>query len=94
VYCQSDAPVDDVNAVTSDGGILFVQAKRSVDLSPKSESGYGCKLDVRLTRSASLLMTRCMVRPCVARGGGEFGRNLHSALHIPPARWVNRHRPA
>jgi hypothetical protein len=45
VSCQSDAPVDDVNAVTSDDGMLFVQVKRSIDLSSKSTSAFAESLD-------------------------------------------------
>lgn len=45
VSCQSDAPVDDVNAVTNDGGIVFVQAKRSVDLSSSVTSEFAKVLD-------------------------------------------------
>ena len=43
--CQSDAPVDDVNAVTSDAGIIFVQAKRSVDMSSATHSRFASALD-------------------------------------------------
>jgi hypothetical protein len=43
--CQSDAPVDDVNAVTSDTGIIFVQAKRSVDMSSAATSSFARALD-------------------------------------------------
>jgi hypothetical protein len=43
--CQSDAPVDDVNAVTSDAGIIFVQAKRSVDMSSAATSSFAGALD-------------------------------------------------
>lgn len=43
--CQSDAPVDDVNAYTSEAGIIFVQAKRSVDLSSAAASGFAGALD-------------------------------------------------
>ena len=38
--CQTEAPVDDVNAATSDGGIIFVQAKRSVSLSSAAGSSF------------------------------------------------------
>ena len=40
ISCQSDALVDDVNAVTDDGGIVFVQAKRSVDLGATATSAF------------------------------------------------------
>jgi hypothetical protein len=43
--CQSDAPVDDVNAVTTDGGIVFVQAKRTVILSSVATSAFAGTLD-------------------------------------------------
>ena len=43
--CQSEAPVDDVNAVTSDGGIIFVQAKRSADMSAVASSSFAGALD-------------------------------------------------
>lgn len=43
--CQSEAPVDDVNAVTSDGGIIFVQAKRSVTMSSAANSSFASALD-------------------------------------------------
>ena len=43
--CQSDAPVDDVNAITSDDGLLFVQAKRRVGLSARASSAYAKALD-------------------------------------------------
>jgi hypothetical protein len=43
--CQSDAPVDDVNAVTSDAGIIFVQAKRSVTMSSAATSSFAATLD-------------------------------------------------
>ncbi len=43
--CQSDAPVDDVNAVTSNTGIIFVQAKRSVDMSSAANSSFAGTLD-------------------------------------------------
>lgn len=43
--CQSDAPVDDVNAITSDAGIIFVQAKRTVNLSSAKESSFAGALD-------------------------------------------------
>ena len=38
--CQSEATVDDVNAVTSDAGLIFVQAKRSVTLSAAPKSSF------------------------------------------------------
>lgn len=41
VRCQSTEHVDDVVAETSDGGTLFVQAKRSVSLSEKDTSPLG-----------------------------------------------------
>jgi hypothetical protein len=41
VRCQSDEYVDDVIADTSDGGKIFVQAKRSVSLSVKEASPLG-----------------------------------------------------
>jgi hypothetical protein len=43
--CQSEAPVDDVNATTSDAGIIFVQAKRSVALSSTASSSFAGALD-------------------------------------------------
>lgn len=43
--CQTEAPVDDVNAVTSDQGIIFVQAKRSVSLSSAKSSSFAAALD-------------------------------------------------
>jgi hypothetical protein len=42
---QSDAPVDDVNTYTDDGGIIFVQAKRTVSLSTNSQSPFGSAID-------------------------------------------------
>ena len=42
---QSDAPVDDVNAHTEDGGIVFVQAKRTVSLSTNRHSLFGSAID-------------------------------------------------
>jgi hypothetical protein len=42
---QSDAPVDDVNATTAEGGIIFVQAKRSVALSAAPTSAFASALD-------------------------------------------------
>jgi hypothetical protein len=41
ISCQSDEPVDDVVADTSDGGKIFVQAKRSVALSSQETSPLG-----------------------------------------------------
>jgi len=41
VRCQSSEHVDDVVAETSDGGTIFVQAKRSVSLSKKDTSPLG-----------------------------------------------------
>ena len=43
--CQSEAAVDDVNAVTSDAGIIFVQAKRSVVMSSAASSSFAGALD-------------------------------------------------
>ncbi|WKA29779.1 NACHT domain-containing protein [Bradyrhizobium roseum] len=43
--CQSEAPVDDVNAVTSHAGIIFVQAKRSVAMSSAATSSFAGALD-------------------------------------------------
>jgi hypothetical protein len=43
--CQSEAPVDDVNAVTSHAGIIFVQAKRKVVLSSVETSSLAGALD-------------------------------------------------
>lgn len=53
--CQSEAPVDDVNAVTSDDGIIFVQAKRSVVMSSVVSSSFAGALDqfVRQTQACS-----------------------------------------
>jgi hypothetical protein len=45
LICQSDAPVDDVNAYTSDGGILFVQVKRTVSLSTRADSAFASAVD-------------------------------------------------
>jgi hypothetical protein len=45
LYCQSDAPVDDVNIETSDGGTVFVQAKRTVHLSDSKKSAFAQALD-------------------------------------------------
>jgi hypothetical protein len=42
--CQSDAPVDDVNAITSDAGIIFVQAKRS---EAKRKHEFGRQFELR-----------------------------------------------
>jgi len=47
--CQSDASVDDVNAITSDAGIIFVQAKRSVDMSSAASSSFAGSLEQRRT---------------------------------------------
>jgi hypothetical protein len=41
IRCQSDEPVDDVVSDTSDGGKIFVQAKRSIALSDKDNSPLG-----------------------------------------------------
>ena len=38
VRCQTDAPIDDVNAETADRGIILVQAKRTVVLSDAASS--------------------------------------------------------
>jgi hypothetical protein len=38
VHCQTAAPVDDVNMVTSNGGHIFAQAKRTVHLSTREDS--------------------------------------------------------
>lgn len=43
--CTTDAPVDDVNTVTSDGGIVFVQAKRTLNLSHAAGSPLASALD-------------------------------------------------
>lgn len=53
--CQSEAPVDDVNAVTSDDGIIFVQAKRSVAMSSVASSSFAGALDqfVRQTKACA-----------------------------------------
>src|SRR5579871_1036226 len=53
--CQSEAPVDDVNAATSDDGIIFVQAKRSVDMSSVASSSFAGALDqfVRQTKACA-----------------------------------------
>src|SRR5204863_3827902 len=41
ITSQSNEPVDDVNCDTSDGGKVFVQAKRSVSLSERETSPLG-----------------------------------------------------
>ncbi len=53
--CQTEAPVDDVNATTSDAGIIFVQAKRSVSLSAAPRSSFAKALDqfVRQVRACA-----------------------------------------
>jgi hypothetical protein len=53
--CQSEAPVDDVNATTSDAGIIFVQAKRSVTMSSVASSSFAKALDqfVRLVQACA-----------------------------------------
>lgn len=43
--CQTDAPVDDINVGTSDGGIAFVQAKRTLHLSDKADSQFASALN-------------------------------------------------
>jgi hypothetical protein len=43
--CQSEAPVDDVNAITSHAGIIFVQAKRKVVSSSAETSSLAGALD-------------------------------------------------
>ena len=45
VHCQTGEPVDDVNAVTSDRGISFVQAKRFMKLSKGETSALGSSID-------------------------------------------------
>jgi hypothetical protein len=45
VHCQTAEPVDDVNAVASDEGISFVQAKRSANLSEGETSALGSAID-------------------------------------------------
>ena len=40
LQCQTDAPVDDVNAGTFAGGQIFVQAKRTVVLSAAKASAF------------------------------------------------------
>ena len=45
VHCQTGDPVDDVNASTSDGGVIFVQAKRSTRLSDREDSALGGAID-------------------------------------------------
>lgn len=45
IRCQTAAPVDDVNAATSDDGIIFVQAKRSVALSEGPASSLAKAVD-------------------------------------------------
>jgi hypothetical protein len=66
VLCQSDAPVDDVNVKTAHGGIIFVQARRSIDLSPKSASTFAQTLDQFVRQyhsSAAQLSTHPWSRP-------------------------------
>jgi hypothetical protein len=41
ITCQSSEPVDDVNCETSDDGMIFVQAKRSISLSNSATSSLG-----------------------------------------------------
>jgi hypothetical protein len=43
--CQTDAPVDDVKVKTSEGGTVFVQAKRTVHLSTAEKSPLMKALD-------------------------------------------------
>jgi hypothetical protein len=43
--CQTEAPVDDVLITTSSNGLLFIQAKRSIDLSPAETSVLASVLD-------------------------------------------------
>jgi hypothetical protein len=45
VRCQTEAPVDDVLVETSAGGFVFVQAKRSIDLSSSETSQLASVLD-------------------------------------------------
>jgi len=45
VAFQTTAPVDDVNLVTSDDGYVFIQAKRTVQLSPAKNSPLWKSLD-------------------------------------------------
>ncbi|MGO8867584.1 MAG: hypothetical protein ACLQME_13890 [Alphaproteobacteria bacterium] len=45
LICQSDAPIDDINARTSEDGIVFVQAKRTVNLSTSLTSSFSGALD-------------------------------------------------
>jgi hypothetical protein len=60
--CQSDAPVDDVNAATSDAGIIFVQAKRSVSMSWAVTSSFAGAIDPIRTSSKSLCRRRSQTR--------------------------------
>lgn len=43
--CQTEAQVDDVNATTTDAGLIFVQAKRSVTMSSAASSRLAKGLD-------------------------------------------------
>ena len=43
--CQTFAPIDDVNAQTSDDGIVFVQAKRTLSLSGAANSQFASVVD-------------------------------------------------
>jgi hypothetical protein len=43
--CQTDAPVDDVNVVTSADGLIFIQAKRTVSLSSGTASAFAKAID-------------------------------------------------
>jgi len=45
LVCQSNAPIDDLNAYTSEDGIIFVQAKRTVSLSTSQTSQFAGALD-------------------------------------------------
>jgi hypothetical protein len=43
--CQTEAPVDDVNVLTSDAGFIFVQAKRTVALSSSAPAAFAKAID-------------------------------------------------
>lgn len=43
--CQTEDPVEDVNATTTDTGVIFVQAKRSVSLSAAPSSSFAQALE-------------------------------------------------
>jgi hypothetical protein len=62
VHCQTDAPIDDVNAVTSDDGIVFVQAKRTVALSTSKSSPLASALDQFVRQHQA----------CDAKSSGKF----------------------